>query len=85
LPVNWVVDVTPVLDLKRRAIAAYELPMRYQDYSAAFEGMMRYRALYLGPRAGTHAEALMELSGDSWWSVVSSLMRLRANQEEWLA
>ena len=49
LPGNWLVDVTPVLALKRLAIAEYRLPMRYKDYSAAFEGLMRYRGLYLGP------------------------------------
>jgi glycosyltransferase involved in cell wall biosynthesis/LmbE family N-acetylglucosaminyl deacetylase len=81
LPVNWIVDVTPVLESKRLALAAYELPMRYQDYSQAFEGMMRYRGLYLGPNSGTHAEALLELKADSWRPVVESLMRLRASQE----
>ena len=81
LPVNWVIDVTLVMESKRRAVAAYRLPLMYQDYSGAFEGMMRYRALYLGPHSGTHAEGLLELKPDSWQAVVSSLIRLRVNQE----
>ena len=81
LPVNWVIDVTRVVDVKRRAVAAYRLPLMYQDYSGAFEGMMRYRSLYLGPDSGTYAEGLLELKPDSWQAVMGSLMRLRVNQE----
>jgi LmbE family N-acetylglucosaminyl deacetylase/glycosyltransferase involved in cell wall biosynthesis len=80
LPANWLIDVTPVLGLKRQAIAEYRLPMRYQDYSAAFDGLMRYRALYLGPNAGTHAETLLEVDAGSWRPIIASLMRLRAAQ-----
>lgn len=80
LPANWLVDVTPVLELKRRAISEYRLPMRYQDYSAAFEGLMRYRGLYMGPNAGSHAEMLLEVDAKSWRTVATSLMRLRESQ-----
>ena len=81
LPVNRVVDVTPVLALKQRAMEAYGLPMRYGDYSDAFDGIMRYRGFYLEGHAGKHAEALLEVDKVSWRPVVASLMQLRANQE----
>jgi len=81
LPINRVVDVTPVLAQKRRAIAAYALPLRYLDYAAAFDGLMRYRGIYLASQSGTHAEGLLELDASSWRAVLADLMRLRARQE----
>lgn len=81
LPINRVVDVTPVLARKRQAIAAYRLPLRYLDYAAAFEGLMRYRGIYLTPGPGTHAEGLLELEAGSWRAVVAELMYQRGRQE----
>lgn len=81
LPINRVVDVTQVLAIKRQAIAAYGLPLRYLDYADAFEGLMRYRGIYLTPGPGTHAEGLLELEAGSWRAVVAELMRQRGRQE----
>ena len=81
LPINWVIDVTPVLARKRLAIAAYGLPLHYLDYADAFEGLMRYRGIYLTPGPGTHAEGLLELEAGSWRAVVTELLRQRGRQE----
>ncbi len=58
------VDVTPVYDSKRRAIACYASQLEHSDILGATEGMNRYRAVLLpgAGAAGEHrAEAFLEV------------------------
>jgi LmbE family N-acetylglucosaminyl deacetylase len=62
---DLLVDVTPVYDAKRRAIACYASQLEHSDILGATEGMNRYRAVML-PDAGSEgahrAEAFLEMS-----------------------
>ena len=59
---NRLVDIGPVVERKRAAIAAHESQVAALDYVEAALGLNRYRAL-LAPGA-VHAEAFYECSAD---------------------
>jgi LmbE family N-acetylglucosaminyl deacetylase len=62
---DLLVDVSPVYEQKRRAIACYASQLEHSDILGATEGMNRYRAVML-PDAGNEgtrrAEAFLELA-----------------------
>lgn len=58
LPARFILDITPVLDLKRRAIAAHASQVGYTDYLHHTLGLNAHRGLYL-PRGGGYAEAFV--------------------------
>lgn len=78
LPADTVVDITQVLDEKRKAVSCYALPMKYRDYREAMLGLAAYRGLYL-PSSGQplYAEAFLELKCKRLNVILSALMRLR--------
>lgn len=53
---NRLVDITPVIERKRAAMAAYASQLQQQRYDQQLLGLAAYRAYTLGP-AVTHAEA----------------------------
>lgn len=78
VPATGVVDISAVLDLKKRATQCYQLPLKYCDYTAVSMGMATYRGLYLTEQQH-FAEAFMELDAESWYAVLTCLMKLRAS------
>jgi LmbE family N-acetylglucosaminyl deacetylase len=54
-------DIAPVLDRKRTAMAEYPSQLRYHDYRPKILGLNAYRALFLGTEPG-HAEAFRRLT-----------------------
>lgn len=53
---NCLIDITPVADLKHRAMQCFGSQLSAQAYDAQMASLNRYRSYTLGPRA-THAEA----------------------------
>jgi LmbE family N-acetylglucosaminyl deacetylase/glycosyltransferase involved in cell wall biosynthesis len=53
--VNTLVDITPVLDRKNRAISCYQSQLKEQPYGDIVMGLNRYRSMTL-PEGVTHAE-----------------------------
>jgi len=53
--VNTLVDITPVLDRKNRALDCYQSQLREQPYGDIVMGLNRYRSMTL-PEGATHAE-----------------------------
>jgi LmbE family N-acetylglucosaminyl deacetylase len=79
LPATHVVDITPVIEQKKAAVACYKLPLRYRNYNDAMMGLALYRGLYLPPSAEPqYAEALVAV-GQKWRlrSISSTMMQLR--------
>jgi LmbE family N-acetylglucosaminyl deacetylase len=59
-----IVDITPYLETKLRAIAAYDSQCRVMDFVAAARGLARYRGeMHCWP-GGDYAEAFADLSGN---------------------
>jgi hypothetical protein len=59
---DWLVDITSVMDLKRRLLRHYEIPLRYVDYDAACVSLARYRGVFVGsPLEDGYAEGFMEI------------------------
>ena len=61
---DLLVDVSPVYDLKRRAIACYASQLEHSDILGATEGMNRYRAVLLpgaSAEGTSRAEAFLEV------------------------
>jgi LmbE family N-acetylglucosaminyl deacetylase len=54
------IDIAPVLDRKRAAMAEYPSQLRYHDYRPNILGLNAHRALLLGSASG-HAEAFRRL------------------------
>ncbi len=50
-----IIDITPVWDLKRKAVEQYESQLRYNDYIHKILGLNAYRAIHLP--SGRYAEA----------------------------
>jgi LmbE family N-acetylglucosaminyl deacetylase/glycosyltransferase involved in cell wall biosynthesis len=57
---DWLVDVTEVYPLKERALARYELPLRYKDYLTSARGLACYRGMQL-EAVSARAEAFREI------------------------
>lgn len=55
LPITHVVDVSEGIAAKRAALAQYQLPLRYGNYTQASEGLMAYRGLFLPQGSGRPA------------------------------
>jgi LmbE family N-acetylglucosaminyl deacetylase len=59
---DWLVDITSVMDLKRQLLRHYEIPLRYVDYDAACVSLARYRGVFVGsPLEDGFAEGFMEI------------------------
>ena len=59
---DWLVDITPVMDLKQRLLRHYEIPLRYVDYEASSVSLARYRGILVGsPLEEAYAEGFMEI------------------------
>lgn len=62
LPATHVIDIGSVIDIKKRAISCYALPLAHCDYLSASIGLASYRGLYLpGKRECNYAEAFTEV------------------------
>lgn len=71
IPVNWLVDITAVLEQKRRAIQEYHIALSYLDYTAANLGLAAYRGLvFCDSRETRYAEAFLELPATGKWTVI---------------
>lgn len=79
LPVNVVVDVTSVFQIRRQASLAYKVALHYKDYTVANEGLALYRGLYLS--SGQYAEGFLELNLDTVDECVDHLLSLRVLNE----
>lgn len=73
---DWLVDITSVMDLKRRLLRHYEIPLRYVDYDAACVSLARYRGVFVGsPRDEGYAEGFMEIRPrDVYLSMLGALL-----------
>ncbi len=68
LPATWIVDISSVSDLKRKAISFYELPLAHCDYLTAIMGLASYRGLYLSVQdRPKYAEAFVEAVKRETW------------------
>lgn len=79
LPVNCVVDISSVFELRRQASLEYKVALHYKDYTIANEGLAMYRGLYLSN--GQYAEGFLELTEETVDGVVDHLMALRVLSE----
>jgi LmbE family N-acetylglucosaminyl deacetylase len=79
LPVNRVVDITDVFELRHRASQAYRIPLHYCDYSASAAALARYRSLYLA--AADYAEGFLELDPKTVDVELDRLLALRLDIE----
>jgi LmbE family N-acetylglucosaminyl deacetylase len=60
-PATHVLDISAVIELKRQAISAYQLPLAHCDYLSASLGLAAYRGLYLAANGqAKFAEAFVE-------------------------
>lgn len=84
LPATWIVDISSMADLKRKAISCYELPLAHCDYRTAIMGLASYRGLYLpGQGRPKYAEAFVEAGKRGDWEDISKIMlKLRLCLEE---
>ena len=75
--VDWLVDITSVMALKRDMIRRYEIPLHYVDYEAACVSVARFRGILVAgdPLEASFAEALMEIKPlDVWLDVFGRVM-----------
>jgi len=79
LPVNLVVDISSVFEVRRQASLEYKVALHYKDYTIANEGLAMYRGLYLDN--GRYAEGLLELNAETVNGVVDHLLSMRALSE----
>lgn len=79
LPATWVVDISSMADLKRKAISRYELPLAHCDYLTASMGLASYRGLYLpGQNRPKYAEAFVEAGKrEAWGGISKTMLNLR--------
>lgn len=68
------VDITPQLERKRRALLCFGSQLRQQAYDDQLLGLNRYRAYTLGPRV-THAEAYMQVPRADWPGGLPAVLR----------
>jgi LmbE family N-acetylglucosaminyl deacetylase len=59
---DQIVDITPYLDTKLKAIAAYESQCRVMDFVAAAQGLARYRGEMHSWPGGEYAEVFADFS-----------------------
>jgi len=86
LPATSIVDISSVIDLKKQAIACYELPLSHCDYLSASIGLASYRGLYLAKKAKTnYAEAFIEAEKKAvWGNLLQRMLGLRVYLEKFL-
>jgi len=80
LPVNRIVDITSIFQLRQQAVQCYALPLKYCDYTRVSASLCAYRGLYLGGEG--YAEGLLELSPETLPSLVDHLLGLRCFTED---
>ncbi|MEX0618271.1 MAG: PIG-L family deacetylase [Pseudohongiellaceae bacterium] len=81
LPVNRLVDITSVRELREASARCYETPLKYCDYVEAFNGLARYRSLYIEKSHGQDAETFLEILPLQSVEVTDNLLSLRKYQE----
>ena len=77
LPTNVLVDITAVIDTKKKLIGQYKIPLSYLEYFSPIMGLAAYRGLLLGDAKITrYAEAFLELprSGEIYYLLASMLI-----------
>lgn len=86
LPATNIVDISSVIDLKKQAIACYELPQSHCDYLSASMGLASYRGLYLAKKDTiNYAEAFIEAEKKAvWGSLLQRMLGLRVYLEKFL-
>jgi len=75
-----IVDISSVMELKRKAMECYLYPQNFCDYWTAFSGLASYRGVYLQKKGG-YAEAFVEVRKDFWKTDISNLLTIRKNIE----
>lgn len=71
---NSLVDITPVLAQKERALACYASQLKLNDYKSKILGLNRYRS-YTLPAHVTHAEAFWRLTSEEARTTSLNLIR----------
>ncbi len=86
LPATSIVDISSVIDLKKQAIACYELPLSHCDYLSASIGLASYRGLYLAKKESlNYAEAFFEVENKATWkNIPQKMLNLRFSLESLL-
>lgn len=78
---NTLVDITPVLSQKERALDCYTSQLALNDYRSKILGLNRYRS-YTLPAHVTHAEAFWRLGPDEARAASPELIRWQMAREE---
>lgn len=78
---NSLVDITPVLSQKERALACYASQLKLNDYQSKILGLNRYRSYTLSSDV-THAEAFWRLAPDEVRAASPELIRWQMAREE---
>jgi LmbE family N-acetylglucosaminyl deacetylase len=85
VPATRIVDITDVMDLKRRALGCYTTALRHGSYLSSAEGLAAYRGLNIGGPDTRYAEAYAEIPAAAGRSrLTSGLLRLRLLAERLL-
>ena len=73
---DWLVDITEVMELKRKGLRHYQIPLSYVDYEAACVTLARYRGIFVGSALEENfAEGFMEIRRrDVCGDVIGALM-----------
>ena len=77
---NVLVDITPVLSQKERALACYASQLKLNDYRSKILGLNRYRS-YTLPAEVTHAEAFWRLASEEACAASLELVRWQMAKE----
>jgi LmbE family N-acetylglucosaminyl deacetylase/glycosyltransferase involved in cell wall biosynthesis len=77
---NILVDITPVLSQKERALACYASQLKLNDYRSKILGLNRYRS-YTLPAEVTHAEAFWRLASEEACAASLELVRWQMARE----
>ena len=77
---DWLVDISQVMNLKRKLLQRYVIPLSYVDYEAACVSMARFRGVLLGtPSQKCMAEGFMEIRRrDAWFFSLAGLLWVQA-------
>jgi LmbE family N-acetylglucosaminyl deacetylase len=79
LPVNRVVDISSVFELRQRAAEHYVIPQAYCDYRSASRGLASFRGLYVD--SASHVEGFLCIEPTAVEVTIDRLLALRASSE----
>jgi LmbE family N-acetylglucosaminyl deacetylase len=86
VPATHIVDITGVMDLKKRALGCYATALRHGSYLSSAEGLAVYRGLNIGGPETRYAEAYTEIdAAPGGTRLAESLLRLRVLAERLIA